>query len=349
MLPGSFGAVAASAVALVLGFAGNAGAAGDYRVSGPFVHDNLAIYLLHGKAAAGPVPLTLQEALAKGSVRVHETGNVNQLDIENLAAEEVFIQSGDIVKGGQQDRVLMVSLLLPPRSGRVAIASFCVEQGRWSGRGKEDAKTFASAAASLPSRKAKMAINAPTLAYAGERARAPAPATTSARQQEVWESVANVQQKLTRSLGSSVAAPQSRSSLQLSLENKELKQAQASYVSALQPVGEKDGDVIGYVLAINGKLNSAEVYPSNALFRKMWAKLLNANATEAIGEKSEEIAELPSIDAVTAFLAASEQGEKSEKELPKDVRLETRDSESAVYSETRRRDGAWVHKSYLAK
>ena len=48
------------------------------------------------------------------------------------------MQSGDIVKGGQQDRVLTVSLMLPPKSGRIPIASFCVEQGRWPARGKED-------------------------------------------------------------------------------------------------------------------------------------------------------------------------------------------------------------------
>jgi hypothetical protein len=339
---------AAAAAALAFGLAAPAVAAGDYRISGPFVHANLAIYLLHGKGEAGPVPLTLQEALARGAVRVHETGNVNQLDIENLADEEIFVQSGDIVKGGQQDRVLMVSLLLPPRSGRVGIASFCVEQGRWSARGKEDVKTFTSATASLPSRKAKMAIAAPTLAYAREGA--PARPTTSARQHEVWESVATVQQKLTRSLGASVAAPQSRSSLQLSLESKALKDAQAAYVAALRPVGEKEDDVIGYVFAVNGKLNSAEIYPSNGLFRKMWAKLLNANATEAIGEKTAAAAApLPSTDAVTAFLAVSERAEKTERDLPKDVRLEIRDGDAALYSETRRRDGAWLHRRYLAK
>ena len=167
MLRGSFCAATAAALGSALPM--RRAATGDYRVSGPFVHDNLAIYLVHGTADTGPVPLTLQEALAKGSVRVHETGNVNQLDIENLAGEEVFVQSGDIVKGGQQDRVLMVSLLLPPRSGRVAIASFCVEQGRWSARGKEDVKTFASAASALPSRKAKMAIKAPTPVRRGGR------------------------------------------------------------------------------------------------------------------------------------------------------------------------------------
>src|SRR5436190_17919166 len=140
--------------------------ANDYRVTGPVVHENLAIYLVHGKSAVGPVPLTLEDALTKGSVKVHETGNVNELQIENLGTGEVFVQSGDIVKGGQQDRVLTVSLLLPPRSGRIPIASFCVEQGRWTARGKEDVKTFATASAVVPSREAKIAMKAPVAAFA---------------------------------------------------------------------------------------------------------------------------------------------------------------------------------------
>src|SRR6185295_3793079 len=145
--------------------------ADEYRVTGPVVHENLAIYLVHGKSAAGPMPLTLEEALAKGAVKVHETGNVNELQIENLGTSEVFVQSGDIVKGGQQDRVLSVSLMLPPKSGRINIASFCVEQGRWSARGKEDVKTFATASASVPSRKAKIAIRGYTTASAEPAAR----------------------------------------------------------------------------------------------------------------------------------------------------------------------------------
>src|SRR5437868_11568866 len=93
------------------------------RVSGPIVHENLAVYFIHGKSAAGKVPLTLEEAMAKGVVKVRETSNVNQLEIENLGNDEVFVQSGDIVKGGKQDRTLMVSLVLPPKSGAISIAS----------------------------------------------------------------------------------------------------------------------------------------------------------------------------------------------------------------------------------
>ena len=40
-------------------------------------------------AAAGAVPLTLQEALAKGTVKVRETGSVNALTVENTGTDEV--------------------------------------------------------------------------------------------------------------------------------------------------------------------------------------------------------------------------------------------------------------------
>ena len=148
---------------LMFSFAGLGGAQtpDGVRVSGPLVHENLAVYFIHGKSSPGKVPLSLEEALAKGVVKVRETGNVNQLEIENFGKEEVFVQAGDIVKGGQQDRTLMVSLVLPPQSGRVPIASFCVEEGRWAARGREDVKSFATAGAAVPSREMKIAMKAP--------------------------------------------------------------------------------------------------------------------------------------------------------------------------------------------
>ena len=60
-------------------------------MSGPVVHENLAVYFIHGPSAPGKVPLTLEEAMAKGVVKVRETSSVNQLEIENLGEEEVFV------------------------------------------------------------------------------------------------------------------------------------------------------------------------------------------------------------------------------------------------------------------
>ncbi|HXL80610.1 MAG TPA: DUF6569 family protein, partial [Pyrinomonadaceae bacterium] len=110
--------------------------ASDYRLSGPYTHKNLSIFLIHSKTTTRTKSfLTLQEALEQRKVVVYETQSVNELAIENLSSEEVYVQAGDIVKGGQQDRMMGVDFIVPPKSGRMPIAAFCVEHGRWSGRG----------------------------------------------------------------------------------------------------------------------------------------------------------------------------------------------------------------------
>ena len=147
-----------------------------------------------------------------------------------------------------------------------------------------------------------------------------------------------------------VNSPQSQTSLQLALENEKLKEAQEGYIKALKTAGEQEKDIIGYVFTVNGKTNSAEIYPSNALFRKMWPKLLSANATEAIAAKNSPAAEpAPSLAAVNAFLKEAEAGKASKRALPHSAELEMRDADRALYAETRRQDGAWVYRNYLAK
>ena len=360
-------AMTVSAAAFGLGTAPAARAATETKLSGPYIHDNLAVYFIHGASAAGAVPLTLAEALAKGGVQVRETGSVNSLEIENTGDNDVFIQAGDIVKGGQQDRVLMMSMVLPAKSGKVPIGSYCVEQGRWSRRGAEDVKQFGSSADALPSREAKLAMKAPAKPQL-----APTPGTaqggfrggddTSKRQQEMWAAVANTQSKLGSRLGATVAEPQSATSLQLSLENEKLKATRAAYVSSLQDKAA-DADIVGYVFAVNGRINSADQYPSHELFKKMWPKLLAASATEALGDADKmRVGALPAsatppappsvtpaVADVAAFLTRAEEGASQDKAMGKLASQQLRDTDAALYVEARKADGAWVHRNYLAK
>ena len=91
--------------------------AGNYRLSGPFTHKNLSIFLVHGKNTfTGKTFITLQEALVQKKVVVYETQSVNELAIENVSNDDVYVQAGDIVKGGQQDRMIGVDLIVPSRS-----------------------------------------------------------------------------------------------------------------------------------------------------------------------------------------------------------------------------------------
>lgn len=338
------------------------------RVSDPAVHENLAIYFIRGTSAPGPVPLTLKEAVEQGQVIVSETGQVNELVIENHGSSEVFIQAGDLVKGGKQDRVLMVSLVLPPKSGKLPIASFCVEHGRWTSRGTEDVSRFNSAAEAMPSRSALLAMAAPPSSADALASRSAEPSQrmgrttlaiapsaggsdTAAKQRKVWDDVAKTQEKLKSNLGAAVAAPQSATSLQLSLENEKLKTARLDYIKALKPAGESDGEIIGYAVAINGQMTSANIYPSNSLFRKMWEKQLAASVTEAISEKAQNAkpAAAPPAAVAQEFLQTMEKGAPQERPILAGLKQETREVEKGLYNETKRADGRWVYRNYLAK
>jgi len=79
---------------------------------------------------------------------------------------------------------------------------------------------------------------------------------------------------LSASVDTRVNGADSPSSLQLALENKEVQKTADDYVNGLSGIVNGKTDVIGYVFAINGKVNSADVYASSTLFKKLWPKLL---------------------------------------------------------------------------
>lgn len=309
--------------------------ASDYRLTGPFTHQNLSIFLIHSdRQAENKNLLTLQEALEQKKVIVYETNDVNELAIENRSREEVYVQAGDIVKGGQQDRVLAVDLIVPPNSGKIPIAAFCVEQGRWSRRGDEEVRVFGSSAESVNTKELKLA------------------AKKQSSQGAVWENVKVAQDKLSQNVGTRVNSSTSASSLQLALENTKLKESADSYIRALSDIVKGKSDVIGYVFAINGKINSADVYVSNQLFTKLWPKLLKANATEAIAELQEEAKFDPATEEkARVFLEDAEKGTEAEKEITGRVKLLTREDDNNILFETRdskSKDG-WIHRNYIKK
>lgn len=307
----------------------------NYRLSGPYTHKNLSIFLVHGKdLLPGKNFLTLQEALAQKKVRVYETKEVNELAIQNLSSQDVYVQSGDIVRGGDQDRMISIDFIVPPKSGRMPIAAFCVESGRWSRRGLEQSETFGSSNNSVATRDLKLA------------------AKSAKSQEAVWANVSLAQQKLSKNVGAVVNSTASSTSLELSVENAKVKETTAAYVNTLDSIVSNKPDVIGYVFAINGHVNSADVYASHALFAKLWPKLLKASAVEAIAElnqpgKAEPVAE----ETVHAFLAESEQPSAKPQDVTVRVRMVTREDDKNAFFETqdRAQKDAWVHRNYIRK
>lgn len=315
--------------------------------SGPYSFKNLDIFLVHGKECLkGQKFLTLEEALKKELAIVHETGNVQNLAIENLSEEfHLYIQSGEIVKGGKQDRVIALDLVLTPKSGRVPIGSFCVEQGRWQARGREKAAMFGSSENAVTSKSLKMASK------------------YNSSQSEVWKEVGEAQQKLSENVGESVRSAQSGSSLQLSLENEAVKHSSDEYIQKLLPIVEEKKDAIGFSFAINGKLNSGDVYGSRDLFLKLWPKLLMASAIEALSEFQRDLKFDPAkiSDVETSFSDAQtgkiiKSGENGNIEMvvredPKNVLFETSEKQAEPSQEKNidEEEKGWIHLNHICK
>ena len=309
-------------------------------LSGPFTHSNLQVFLIHGDTQLEERHYaTLSEALEKKLVVIKETGNVQELTIENLSKDlTVFLNAGDIVKGGRQDRTVRDDLILPPQSGTVPLAAFCVEHGRWTKRGEENPAAFSANTKALSSRKEKLA------------------ARYGLSQSEVWSGVAEQQNKLSdnvsRLAGKSVdiRSPASGSSLQLTLENKDLDSVKKQYLDKLNPVLNGKTDVIGFAYTINGEINTAEVYNNKNLFRALWPKLLDAAITEAITEcNADHQYRTVNADEVKTFFETALSGSVTERRVWKTTLVKTCSNSTTVLFETLdlEADNVWIHKSFI--
>ena len=307
-------------------------------VAGPFTHENLRIFLLRGgDAFDGSRFIPLDEALEKKCAVVHETGNVGELEVENLSgALDLYIQAGDVVKGGRQDRTLGVDFVLPAKSGRMPIPSFCVESGRWHRRAAEDACSFSSSTSHLASKQLRMA------------------AKLARCQGEVWSSVAAMQANLGTSMNMKLHAAASPTSYQLTVEHKDLQQRKETFRAALAKIVDDIPDAVGYAFAINGAVNTADVYGSGALFRKLWNKLLDAAVLEAISEshrQAKEQKEPVTADSIREWFNEADQGEFSHRqEVPPRVCVGTRRSKRSVLFDTYDHglNDAVLHKNLVA-
>ncbi len=306
----------------------------NYRLSGPYTHGNLTVFLVHGKDLTSKTFLTLQEALAQKKVRVYETKDVNELAIRNLSNQDIYVQAGDIVRGGDQDRMISVDFIVPPRSGRMPIAAFCVEAGRWNKRGNEENASFSSSENMIATKDLKLA------------------AKRERSQDAVWKNVKVAQEKLAVNVDEAAPIIKATSSFELTVENSKVKETTDAYIKALSGILQNKSDVIGYVFAINGQVNSADVYASRALFAKLWPKLLKASAVEAIAELNKDVEAKPvASEVVHTFLSDSEKARAETRQVTRRVRVVTREDDKNIFFETQDRaaNDGWVHRNYIRK
>jgi hypothetical protein len=111
----------------------------------PSAHRNLTLTpILLKDGPLSPIdPLSLEEALAAGAIQVTEVsaeGHVPELRVRNTGQAPVLILDGEELVGAKQNRIVNVTILVPPQSD-IVIPVSCIEAGRW----RYSRPTFAAA------------------------------------------------------------------------------------------------------------------------------------------------------------------------------------------------------------
>ncbi|MFC2136758.1 ARPP-1 family domain-containing protein [Bacteroidota bacterium] len=308
-----------------------------YTIENSVKYKNIEIFMVSGITQTDKYKyVTLQHALEEGLLLVYETSQVNELKITNNSDDAVYIIAGDIVKGGKQDRTFANDMILPPKIKDVPIESFCVESGRWQQRGVEEDAYFSASYEILPSADLKIATK------------------HRKNQNEVWDKVAEQQGKLKDNISYmmdeevEVVDKDSPSSLQLTLENKELNKIRDDYQKPFQSLLSEFNNSMGYAYAINGELKGIEIFNNKQLFIDLWEKLLKAMIVEAISELDTNTLNDINKRDIFEFASRCEKGMKESDSINSRTKIDKYENKENILFVTFDLEiENWVHKSYL--
>lgn len=117
----------------------------------PWVYKNLKLIPVRFKPkdppAAALLPsepklVSLADAMQKKMVKVKELktsqgSDVNTLEVVNTSKQPILINSGEMLAGGKQDRMVGETKLIMPGKEKQFLKVFCIEKGRWDNKAKK--------------------------------------------------------------------------------------------------------------------------------------------------------------------------------------------------------------------
>jgi hypothetical protein len=244
-------ATPALAAAQTQGGASAFGLEPDTRVLAPIQYKQLAIFpVVKQSASTRPSNyLTLAAGLAQKEVAVTEDkrgANVNQVTVHNRSQRPLLLLGGQVILGGQQDRIIGKDTIIEPRT-EAKVEVFCVEHGRWSG-GREF-----TGAGGLAENKVRMRAK-----YRSD-------------QGQVWAQVA----EKTQTLKAESSTGTYRSIATGQAGERAIKPYREFYQPAVGKLPEQK-QVVGLIAAINGRVTSVDVFASPELFSAYRDQLLDS-------------------------------------------------------------------------
>jgi hypothetical protein len=295
----------------------------DFVIGAPVVYRNLTIFPVSSKTAKNQDRfITLDEALKQGSVQIQEKGatnnasqranspsrvsqsagddpfgsgnDVNEVVVINSSSKPLYLMPGEIIIGGSQDRTIGQELVIAPDKKPVKIEVFCVEHGRWGARAEADYDSILAEATTSASRAGAgdTAGNGRAQAraanggkFVGSVGSLNGPARIAVQkgdgQEKVWDEVSSANAK-------SGVKSKSGAFTGNYAESKVVKQLRPYTDHFVQPVVKAE-NVVGAIVAVNGKVESMDIFESTPLFKKLWPKLLKSYALDALNAADEKL------------------------------------------------------------
>jgi len=239
----------------------------SFRFTKPVRHENLEIHFLIGPSVP-PDYLTLAEGCSQQLVDIFETARVGRLAVINKSADRpLFIQLGELLKGGLQDRTVATDLVLDPGEKFDGVTAYCVERARWSKRRAEDHTKFVSTQEFVSTKPLRKSV---------ERRE---------DQSAVWAAVNSAQMEIAAAVPGYQESEASPSSYKLSLEDAALQKNVEEWFHVISERSSLNEKTVGVAVTINGRLEKIDWYGHAQTFHRLWPGLLRAAVLEALLEK----------------------------------------------------------------
>ena len=221
----------------------------------PVVASNLAVYLVQlprGRAtsrkqstAPRPVEFTsLESARAIGEVVVSETGATERVRLANHSDRDLFIQAGEVLRGGDQDRAVAGDLIIPaPRHEPEShlVPAFCAEPERSVPMRGWTPDQFTLFDQTCPGRRLKKELRLGT-------------------QEDVWREITAMRDVVFDLVSHGGTGDTPPYSLWTLIELLETQGWLNEYINVLLPLAEANMKTTGAVFVLGGRFNSAELY-----------------------------------------------------------------------------------------
>jgi hypothetical protein len=277
------------------------------------------------------------DPFGEGNISAGQTpgaaGNqVNRLVVINTSEKPLYLMPGETIMGGSQDRTIGRELVIQPDGKPIPIDVFCVESGRWGLRSEDQTQQFVGNLSLVIAntwdvqeddleQAAADANRGKFIASAGVLNKDARLAVQAAKDQsKVWDEVArqNAASGVEIETGAFTA----------NYANPQAAERFEPYREALLSPVQETEHVVGVIVAINGKVDSLDVFESTPLFTRLWPKLLGSYSLDAASRSQETVAEQPcSRRQARAFLVEATSAEIAESETKDGVALVRRAGE----------------------